>query len=170
LHTTVIDEELHFKIYKDTPVEMVQQMLNIALQTERINLVRVVACEWMGKECTTAHLLRDCQMFKKNTAKEKMDHIMVSNRGFNCLRKRDRSADCRSPVRCRVENRGKKHNIALHDAWQEKAQAVAMLTRNKPLFPCSLPQLSCFRPLLHFSLKLTLYTIMELQYRCVVKK
>jgi hypothetical protein len=115
---------------------MVQQMLNIAHQTGRTNLVRVVACEWMGKECTTAHLLRDCQMFKKKTAKEKMDHVMVSNRCFNCLRKNHRLADCRLPVRCGVENCGKKHNIALHDAWQEKAQAVAMLTRTK--WPISL--------------------------------
>jgi hypothetical protein len=67
----------------------------------------------------------------KKTAKEKMDHVMVSNRCFNCLRKNHRSADCRSPVRCGVENCGKKHNIALHDAWQEKAQAVAMLTGKK---------------------------------------
>jgi hypothetical protein len=59
LHTTAIDEESHFKVYEDTPVEMVQQMLNIAHQTERKNLVRVIACEWMGKECTTTHLLWD---------------------------------------------------------------------------------------------------------------
>jgi hypothetical protein len=130
-HSTAIDEELHFKVYEDTPVEMVQQMLNIAHQTGRTNLVRVAACEWMGKECTTAHLLRDCQMFKKKTAKEKMDHVMVSNSCFNCLRKNHRSADCRSLVRCGVENCGKKHNIALHDAWQEKALPVAMLTRTK---------------------------------------
>jgi hypothetical protein len=35
LHTKVINEESHFKVYKDTPVEMVQQMLNIAHQTGR---------------------------------------------------------------------------------------------------------------------------------------
>jgi hypothetical protein len=70
-------------------------------------------------------------MFKKKTAKEKMDHVMVSNRCFNCLRKNHKSADCRSSVRCGVKNCGKKHNIALHDAWQEKAQRVAMLTSTK---------------------------------------
>jgi hypothetical protein len=127
LHTTAIDEESHFKVYEDTPVEMVQQMLNITYQTGRTNLVRVVACEWMGKECTTAHLLRDCQMFKKKTAKEKTGFKQV----LQLLEKNHRSADCRSPVRCGVKNCGKKHNIALHDAWQEKAQAVAMLTRTK---------------------------------------
>jgi hypothetical protein len=40
----------------------------------------------MGKECTTAHLLRDCQMFKKKTAKDKMDHVMVSNKCFHLLK------------------------------------------------------------------------------------
>jgi hypothetical protein len=104
LHTTAIDEESHFMVYEDTPVEIVQQMLNIAHQTGRTNLVRVVACKWMGKKWTMAHLLWDCQMFKKKTAKEKMDYVMVSNRCFNCLRKNHRSADCRSPVRCGVEN------------------------------------------------------------------
>jgi hypothetical protein len=34
-------------------------------------------------------------------------------------------------VRCGVENCGKKHNIALHDAWQEKTEAAAFLLRAK---------------------------------------
>jgi hypothetical protein len=102
LHTTAIEEESHFKVYKDTPVEMVQQMLNIAHQTGRTNLLRVVACEWKGKECTTTNLLRDCQMFKKKNPKGKLDHIIVSNRCMNCLRKNHRATDCRSPVPCGV--------------------------------------------------------------------
>jgi hypothetical protein len=64
---------------------MGQQMLNIAHQAGRTNLVMVVACKWMGKECTTAHLLRDCQMFQKKTAKEKMDHVMVFTLGSKNL-------------------------------------------------------------------------------------
>jgi hypothetical protein len=47
----------------------------------------------------------------KKTVKEKMDHVMVSNRCFNCLRKNHRSADCRSPVRCGVET--EERNITL---------------------------------------------------------
>jgi hypothetical protein len=93
-HTTAIVEASHFKVYKDTPVEMVQQMLNIAHQTGRTNLVRVVACDWKGKECTTTHLLRDCQMFKKKNSKAKLDHNIVSNRCMNCLRNNHRAADC----------------------------------------------------------------------------
>jgi hypothetical protein len=147
LHTTAIEEESHLKVYEDTPVEMVQQMLNIANQTGRTNLVRVVACKWKGKECkwkgrerTTTHLLRDCQIFKKTNPKGKLDHIIVSNRCMNCLRKNHRVADCRSPVRCGVENCGKKHNIALHDKWQEKTEAVAFLTRAKwPIFLLTTP-------------------------------
>jgi hypothetical protein len=34
-------------------------------------------------------------------------------------------------VRCGVKKCGEKHNIALHDAWQEKTEAVAFLTRAK---------------------------------------
>jgi hypothetical protein len=45
LHTTAIEEESHFKVYEDTPVDMVLQMLNIAHQTGHTNLVRVVACQ-----------------------------------------------------------------------------------------------------------------------------
>jgi hypothetical protein len=71
LHTTAIDEELHFKVYEDTPVKMVQQIIHIAHQTGRTNLVRVVACEWMGKESTTAHLLWIARCSRKRQRKRR---------------------------------------------------------------------------------------------------
>jgi hypothetical protein len=105
-------------------------MLNIIESIGNTNYVKIVSCEWKGKECTTSHLLRDCPIFKKKQPKERMKHIQVSGRCFNCMRKGNSSKDCRSPIRCSISGCRARHNVALHEAWQEKTQAVALLTRN----------------------------------------
>jgi hypothetical protein len=46
------------------------------------------------------------------------------------MRKGHSSKDCRSPIRYSISGCGARQNVALHDAWQEKTQAVALLTRN----------------------------------------
>ena len=42
------------------------------------------------------------------------------------MRKGHMSSECKSPIRCKC---GARHNIALHEAWQEKIQEVAFLTK-----------------------------------------
>jgi hypothetical protein len=65
-------------------------------------------------------------MFKKKKPRDRMLHLKESNRCFNCMRKGHMSKDCKSPIRCKC---GARHNIALHEAWQEKIQEVAFLTK-----------------------------------------
>jgi hypothetical protein len=133
VHDSAADDKAYVVIHEDTPSIIVQQMLNIRESSGNTNYVKIVACEWKGKECTTSHLLRDCPFFKKKQPKERMKHIQVSGRCFNCMRKEHSSKDCRSPIRCSISGCGARHNVALHDACQEKTQAVALLTRNVAL-------------------------------------
>jgi hypothetical protein len=93
----------------------------------RKDFIKIISpCEWKGKECSTMHLLRDCDMFKKKKPRDRMLHLKDSNRCFNCMRKGHMSKDCKLPIRCKC---GARHNIALHEAWQEKIQEVAFLTK-----------------------------------------
>jgi hypothetical protein len=104
-------------------------MLHIGTQSGRDNYVRHVPCEWKGKVCTQAHLLRDCPMFMKKKPRERMQHIQMSRRCFNCMRKNHMSKDCKSPIPCTAEGCTARHNVCLHDAWQEKKNEVALLTK-----------------------------------------
>jgi hypothetical protein len=118
---------MHFIVNEDTPPHVVEQVLNIRHNTGRMDYVKIVACEWKGKECTTSHLLRDCPVFKKKEPKDRMRHLQVLDRCFNCMKKGHRSRQFTSIVRC-IKYKAR-HNIALHDAWLEKETAVALLTK-----------------------------------------
>jgi hypothetical protein len=119
IHETAEDKLSYFRVHEDTPQEVVLHMLHIGTQSGRDNYVRPVPCEWKGKECTQAHLLRDCPMFMKKKPRERMQHIQMSGRCFNCMRKNHMSKDCKSPIRCTAKGCTAQHNVCLHDAWQE---------------------------------------------------
>jgi hypothetical protein len=118
LQEAAIDKQMHFIVDEDTPPHIVEQVLNIRHNTGRADYVKIVACEWKGKECTTSHLLRDCPVFKKKVPNDRMKHLQVLDRCFNCMKKGHRSRQCTSIVRC-IKCKAR-HNIALHDAWLEK--------------------------------------------------
>jgi hypothetical protein len=127
VHEVAVEEELCFSIHEDTPQDIILQLHNIAKHAGRKDFIKIISpCEWKGKECSTTHLLRDCDMFKKKKPRDRMLHLKDSNRCFNCMRKGHMSKDCKSPIRCKC---GARHNIALHKAWQEKIQEVAFLTK-----------------------------------------
>jgi hypothetical protein len=125
---------MHFIVDEDTPPHIVEQVLSIRQNTGRADYVKIVACEWKGKECTTSHLLRDCPVFKKKVPKDRMKHLQVSDRCFDCMQKGHRSRQCTSFVRC-IKCKAR-DNIALHDAWLEKESAVALL--RKTVLPVAL--------------------------------
>jgi hypothetical protein len=50
LQEAVIDKQMHFIVNEDTPPHIVEQVLNIRHNTGRADYVKIVACEWKGKE------------------------------------------------------------------------------------------------------------------------
>jgi hypothetical protein len=75
LQEAAIDEQMHFIVDEDTPPHIVEQVLNIKQNTGRADYVKIIACGWKGKECTTSHLLRDCPVFKRKVPKDMMKHL-----------------------------------------------------------------------------------------------
>jgi hypothetical protein len=128
-----------FKAYDDTPVEVLQHMLNISRKSGR-EVLKIMACDWRQTQCTSNHLLRECPIYKALSNKEKLDHILRTRRCFNCYKKDHRASAFTSVIRCATckkdKGREEKHNTALHEAWQEKTEVLAFLTRN--IYPISL--------------------------------
>jgi hypothetical protein len=65
LQEAAIDEQMHFIVDEYTPPHIVEQVLNIRHNTGRADYVKIVACEWKGKECTSSHLLRIAQYLRR---------------------------------------------------------------------------------------------------------
>jgi hypothetical protein len=64
MHQAALDDDESFcNVYDDRPPEVVQQLLNIAHHSGKSN-VKVIACEWLERECKQSHLLRDCPVFQ----------------------------------------------------------------------------------------------------------
>jgi hypothetical protein len=85
-HEVALDEEYVFKAYDDTPVEVLQHMLNISRKSGR-EVIKIMACDWRQTQCTSNHLLRECPIYKALCNKEKLDHILRTRRCFNCYKK-----------------------------------------------------------------------------------
>jgi hypothetical protein len=135
VHQIALDNNYVFHVHEDTPLEVVDHMLNVSRQSGR-KFMKNEECDWKGEHCKENCLMRDCLRYNTLDNRDKLDHIMKVGRCFNCYRKGHRLLACTSKLRYRAEKCGAKHNSALHKSWIARTNAVSLLT--KTVLPISL--------------------------------
>ena len=61
------------------------------------------------------HKLHQCEMFKSKSLPEKKVIVEKERLCWNCLAKGHQNKECKSTVKCRITNCGKRHHTLLHE-------------------------------------------------------
>ena len=65
--------------------------------------------------CYDKHKLHQCEMFKSKSLPEKKVIVEKERLCWNCLAKGHQNKECKSTVKCRITNCGKRHHTLLHE-------------------------------------------------------
>ena len=65
--------------------------------------------------CNDKHKLHQCEMFKSKSLPEKKVIVEKERLCWNCLAKGHQIKECKSTVKCRITNCGKRHHTLLHE-------------------------------------------------------
>ena len=65
--------------------------------------------------CHKSHKVPDCQTLKNISATERRETVKLKGLCFNCLSNTHQISNCKSKVKCKIKECGKKHNTILHN-------------------------------------------------------